>query len=156
MTAHQGQIPGLYGSDKNVDWSSDSMAQDRVTTDNPNVDNTSQGQNNNMMLLRSGKNSMTDLLREKDILGSNFVHSHRLLEAGEIPGLINAHQHVLKLGSILTYFLLCCLEICKLQHGGTVDLSSADPDTRQCEKIYVSLKDQKQVKFSNSLCGYYS
>ena len=42
------------------------------------------------------------------------------------------------------YFILCCLEISKLQHG-SIDLVGADPDVRQCDKIYVSLKDQKQV-----------
>lgn len=82
MSARQGQIPGLYSSDKNLDWSNDSMSQDQSTSDNSNVGNISQSQNNTMLLLRSGPNLISELRMEKDSLGLNFVHSHRLLESG--------------------------------------------------------------------------
>ena len=107
MTAHQGQIPGLYSSEKNVDWSNDSMTQDQSAsmTDNSGMD-TSQGQNNNLMIHRAGKPLVSDLRREKDSLGLNFVHSHRLLDAGKDYVLISARHCDIVYSCFTSYYVV--------------------------------------------------
>lgn len=81
MAGRQGQIPGLY-SDKNVDWSNDNIDQG---DHNVSEMDTSQTQN--------GKNLLNEMRMEKDQLGLNFVHSHRLLDSGEFTFLLMPTTH---------------------------------------------------------------
>ena len=82
MATGSGQIPGLYSSDKGVDWSSDSLPKDPDTRDNSNVDVASQGQNNSGVHGTEKNHLISQLRREKDGLALNFVHSRRLLDEG--------------------------------------------------------------------------
>ena len=77
MAVHKGQIPGLYSSDKNVDWSSDDIKQENQNDANNSINmDTSQSQGSDAAL--------SEMRMEKDNLGLNFVHSHRLLDAGKL------------------------------------------------------------------------
>lgn len=92
MAAHKGQIPGLYTSEKSVDWSSDSIGQDNQSNINNSSINMDSSQCDN-------KNAVSEMRSEKDNLGLNFVHAHRLLEEGEI-GFFLVHT---KCGHIVSF-----------------------------------------------------
>lgn len=82
QTQRSTEIPGLFSSEQNkgnTDWSNDNASQEQAGADAA-AGNDSQ---NNMILLR-GKSLLTDLTLEKNSLDKGFVHSHRLLDAGEI------------------------------------------------------------------------
>ena len=141
MSTHQGQIPGLFASDKGMDWTEDRLNQDQNPSEDANRDGTGHGQNNSMHLARADKDILNELHREKEGIGANFLHCHRLLDGGEIPILINAHCIVI---SFFTFFIVMISEISKVQYGGS-STSELDPDMRLSEKIYVSMIHQKQV-----------
>lgn len=76
------EIPGLFSSEQNnstLDWSGDGQA--NSATADSGVANV-QGQNSMIML--GGKSLLTDLTMEKDNLDQGFVHSHRLLDNGNV------------------------------------------------------------------------
>ncbi len=84
--AHTGPIPGLYTSDKNVDWSIDNLGQESQNNANNSMNmDASQDQNTAAVL--------DEVRVEKDNLGLNFVHAHRLLDAGELKFLLMHTAH---------------------------------------------------------------
>lgn len=137
-----GEIPGLFSTDvqanAGVDWTSDGQANSAVPDQGVNSKNQS-------MIMLGGKSLLTDLTVEKDNLDQGYVHSHRLLENGRLFTPINAHHEM--------YFLLVVTEIARVKRGGSVDVGNTnklDPNVKQLDKIYVSLRDQKQVKMEES------
>jgi len=83
MSVLKGQIPGLYSADKNLDWSSDDIKHDNQNDANNSLNmDTSQTRDNNIL---------SEMRMEKDNLGLNFVHAHRLLDAGKLRILFNTH-----------------------------------------------------------------
>lgn len=138
QTQRSSEIPGLFSTDQgnpSVDWSSDGQANSAVQESN--VGNV---QNQNSMIMLGGKSLLTDLTMEKDNLDQGFVHSHRLLDNGRVGVLINAHH--------TCFSCLHKTEIAKVKRGSSDvgNMNQSDPTTKLSEKIYVSLRDQKQVK----------
>ena len=86
MSAHKGQIPGLYSSDKSVDWSSDNLGQD-------NQNNASDSMNMDSSQTQNSKSVLNEMRHEKDNLGLNFIHSHRLLDAGKLKFFLMRTAH---------------------------------------------------------------
>ena len=83
------EIPGLYSGDQAKPWSNDGLTEDQPTGDG--TDGFDPQDKTSMILLR-GKSLLTDLTLEKDSLDKNFVHAHRLLDAGLRFLPINAHH----------------------------------------------------------------
>ena len=138
-----GEIPGLFSTDvqanTSVDWSSDGQANNTVSDQGVNAKTQS-------MIMLGGKSLLTDLTVEKDNLDQGYVHSHRLLDNGMVFTLINAHHDMC---------LLLLAEIARVKRGGSIDMGNTnklDPNVKQIDKIYVSLRDQKQVTLRRLVC----
>lgn len=65
-----------------------------------------------------------------------FIHIGFLIQVGRFEILIMAHQHI--------FLFVFPSEIAKVKRG-TSDISREEQDSKQSEKVYMSLKDQKQV-----------
>lgn len=82
------EIPGLFSSitdqsNSNVDWSNDTVGNDRLGA-NPAADSgPANNQNQTSMILLGGKTLLTDLTMEKDNLDQGYSHAHRLLNTGK-------------------------------------------------------------------------
>lgn len=129
------EIPGLFSTDQgnaSVDWSSDGQANSAVPKSNV--------QNQNSLIMLGGKSLLTDLTMEKDNLDQGYVHSHRLLDNGKMSTPIKARH--------TCFSCLHKTEIAKVKRGSSDvgNTNHSDPNARQSDKIYVSLREQKQVK----------